>query len=798
MKTNFIISAILLLIFSPLKAQIVINEVMQSNIDCLKDDRNEFPDSWVELYNMSSSVYTLNQFKIGETRDPSKAWQLPTRNLEPHSFVVILCDNEADGLHTDFRLDSGKGASIYLFHGDEIVDSLVDLAKQPSPNISYGRLNETSSVWGYQLKPTPNTSNCGTLSKGTLGEPVFSIEGCVFEKSPNEQLTLTLPEGSPAGTVIRYTTDGSEPTSESKLYSKPLLILSTTIIRAKLFCEGYTSPRSTTHSYLALGRDMTLPVISISTDDKYFRDSKFGIYVEGSYKSGKKNWEYNWRRPIHFEFFDAPGTQSKLNQLCETRISGAASRGCKYKSLAIYAHKRFGTKRFKYEFFPDQRPEQTNYKSLVLRNAGNDFDYLYMRDAIAQLTFARNTDLDYQAWQPAIIYINGKYSGILNIRERGNDDNIFTNYDELEDIDVFENWTSLKKGTKDNLDAFKAFYNEHGHTWDEYSQWMDLDEFINLFLMNSYFNNVDFPANNIMMWRPREEGGRWRFIAKDVDYIMGIYNQNSNTYQYFSWLNNNNFDGSCNWANTADGTRLFRRLMEDKEFKLKFTDRLAIYMGDFLNYDRIWTDIWQPMYETIEAEYPHHRKLINEWWPKYSDEISSAQRWLKGRTDFMYKHVNDYYKTGTPVTLTICNGNSDADLAGQNVTFNGIRLSKSKFKGKYYQGREVTLGACSDADAKRSIIGWSITTVGTNGSVTTVTTDTPNHTFTMPQGSQVLIAPKIGSYNDIDTPQLAASDAESEEILCIYDSRGIRHNTLQPGINIIHYKDGHTKKIIHE
>ena len=48
-------------------AQLVINEVMQSNIDCLVDDINEFPDSWVELYNTGSSAENLNTYKIGLT-----------------------------------------------------------------------------------------------------------------------------------------------------------------------------------------------------------------------------------------------------------------------------------------------------------------------------------------------------------------------------------------------------------------------------------------------------------------------------------------------------------------------------------------------------------------------------------------------------------------------------------------------------------------------------------------------------------------------------------------------------------
>src|SRR5574344_1892237 len=92
----------------------------------------------------------------------------------------------------------------------------------------------------------------------------------------------------------------------------------------------------------------------------------------------------------------------------------------------------------------------------MLRNAGNDFDYLYMRDAVIQRTMAQHTDLDWQAWRPAIIYINGTYKGILNIRERSNEDNIYTNYDGLEDIDMIENWSELKVGDDSNFKHFKA------------------------------------------------------------------------------------------------------------------------------------------------------------------------------------------------------------------------------------------------------------------------------------------------------------------------------------------------------
>ena len=299
--------------------------------------------------------------------------------------------------------------------------------------------------------------------------------------------------------------------------------------------------------------------------------------------------------------------------------------------MTIYAHKRFGTKRFDYEFFPDQKPGIRDFKSFVLRNAGNDYDYLYMRDAIIQCSMAHYTDLDWQAWRPAIIYINGSYYGMLNIRERANGNNIYTNYDGLEDIDLFEN-NELKEGTKDKYKQFQTFYNEHGHTLAEYAERMDWEEYINLMIMNLYFNNMDFPGNNNVIWRPRTEDGRWRWIAKDTDFGLGLYDVTSD-YNTIKWINTPDYDSERSWANGEEATRLFRRLMEDKDFHREFIDRCCIYMGDFLNEKGVRA-IWDPMYDLIKYEYPFHRNLINRWWPKYEEELNKGHEWLALRSDY--------------------------------------------------------------------------------------------------------------------------------------------------------------------
>ena len=775
-------------------AQLVINELMQSNVDCIMDDLNEFPDSWVELYNSGNEAVNLKDYKIGAKDKPGKAWQLPNKTLSAKDYVVVYCDKEESGLHTDFRLETGKDGNVYLFQGDEIVDKIEKLGKMPAPNIAYGRKTDGADEWGYQATATPGKANCGQTCTDILGEPVFSQKGCVFTSSKNIRLSLSMPEETPEGTVIRYTTDGKEPTATSTLYQSPIYINSNKVIRAKLFCDDYLSPISTAQSYIFLGRDMTISVISIVTDDRYMNDNAIGIIKNNPNKENKKDW----RRPINIEMFDAPGSESVINQLCETRVMGGQSREHPLKSLAVYANKRFGVKRFEYEFFPDQKPGLTDFKSIMLRNAGNDFGGLYMRDAIIQRVMAENADIDWQAWRPAVIFLNGTYKGMLNIRERSNDDNIYTNYKDesgngLEDIDMIEisqensqMVEELKAGTLDNYNAFKAFYNQAGHTLDEYEQIMDCQEFINIMIMNLYYCNLDFPGNNIVVWRPTADGGRWRWIAKDTDFGLGLYGRNAN-YNTIEWIYNHNYDPNNNWANTSQATQLFRSLMADADFKRKFIDQAAIYMGDFLN-ERGTRAIWDPMADLVKPELVKHREENSGggWWgwhPNYeqeiNNEINNARNWLSQRTNYFYTHMANYYRLGTPTPLVV-----NKDMAEEVTTIiNGVALRNADFDGKFFANRQLTVEA--EGSGYRVVMGWKVEQTANNNTTTTEEVYEPVYSFTMPACKKLKLTAIMGSFdgiNDlaardwnwrIDGQQLVVSGVSHGTNVMLYDVRGM-------------------------
>ena len=167
MNYRHYILAGLLAMGTSVQAQVVINELMQSNIDCIMDDLNEFPDSWVELYNSGTEAVNLKDFKLGVKDKANKAWQLPNKTLNAKSYVVVYCDKEESGLHTSFRLETGKDGCVYLFQGDEVVDKVEKIAKMPAPNIAFGRIADGADDWGYQDTPTPGKANCGKVRRRT-------------------------------------------------------------------------------------------------------------------------------------------------------------------------------------------------------------------------------------------------------------------------------------------------------------------------------------------------------------------------------------------------------------------------------------------------------------------------------------------------------------------------------------------------------------------------------------------------------------------------------------------------------
>ena len=117
---------------------------------------------------------------------------------------------------------------------------------------------------------------------------------------------------------------------------------------------------------------------------------------------------------MHIEFFENDGSAGfKLN--AGMQIHGHWMRGMPQKAIAIFARGKYGTEIIEHQIFPNLQLNQ--YKNILLRPSGNDQSSTMIRDGLGAM-IARDINLDYQEHRQAVLYINGSYWSIYNIREK--------------------------------------------------------------------------------------------------------------------------------------------------------------------------------------------------------------------------------------------------------------------------------------------------------------------------------------------------------------------------------------------
>lgn len=504
--------------------QLRVNEIMQSNIDGLYFE-HEFPDSWVEIKNTSDSPVDLKGWGLGVKEKYGKAYIFPESVIiNPGGLLVVYCDKEATGLHTSFRVDSGKSILNLWDPSGNLVET-VNLAKFPAPEIPYG-LKENGE-WSYFLEPTPGKENNSTPASTLLPNPVVSPVAGLYDNPVKVKVTLPDGETLPDDVMLCVTTDGSEPRREKAVKGKKSWekeISESTVVRAKLFSDSWLSPRSLTVSYILHPRELALPVISLATDPEHFYDEEMGIFAG---PSDNPNWKNDWRRPVNVEYFTADGKQM-FSQLGETRVQGGNTRVNPQKSLAIYSNKRFGKKMYDTSDFWKDKPEVVSSPSFIIRNAGNDWGGAHIIDGFAQKLLGNGMpEVDYQAYQPAVIYLNGKYYGLLNLRERSNDDYVVANFNGNEDIEMFENYEEIKVGDDNVIDNLLDIFDDDSLTLGKLSEQVNIANYSANVAYAVYNCYGDWLDNNTVWWRSvaKSDDSRWRMLTKDLDHTFGRYKE---------------------------------------------------------------------------------------------------------------------------------------------------------------------------------------------------------------------------------------------------------------------------------
>lgn len=786
-----------------------INEVMQSNVDYLIVD-NDFPDSWVELYNKSDSAVDLNGAFIGLTTDHNAAYCIPQKCIiPPRGYVIIYCDKEDRGLHTNFRLESGKGDLYFFSQNGELIDELHH-KKMPAPNVAFGRVADGAEEWQYEIVPTPGAGNSGFVSSLILPDPDFSIKGGIYDVPI--VVTLSMPDIKlPEDTRIYITFDGSEPTESSESGETFSFDISkTTVIRAKLISAKALPTRSITNSYIYHHSKTDIPVISIVTDSTHLYGEKQGILV-GGYNEYNSNCYQKWRRPLNVEYYHpySSDIKTELNQLCEAAVAGNYSRAYPQKSLKLFAHKRFGEKRFASSFW-DEKPNVSKVKSFKIRNYGTANLYGKFHDAAIQSIFGKNVDnIDWLGYQPVLVYINGRYSGIYEIRERSDEDFVESNYGGLEEIERCDHEVFYDASAREGK-LFKDFYESYSNsqtTYDEIKKQMDVDNFMKVLIAEMFTTNYDYPQNNVSVWRETAEGSKWRWILKDMDYIGLRLPVTWNMFNYMFQT------GSTDSPEYYEATRtercynsheLYKRMIAFPEFREPFVSRFAVYLGDFLKpsytlpiLDRMNNEIYSEIKPTFEANDGYSFYYgIYEQFARYDSIVDPVKHYMaafEGMKDFyrerpavVYSQMADYFSLGTPIKFKV-------DGCGVLIRMDDIALSTGNFDGFCFSNRAFKISA------ENSEIEWEITFEHTDG--TTKIFKKPASFFFMKVSDfekDLNLIKSITCRPLMNGTAVFAEETNSSDTGSYYNIRGERLLRPQRGLNIIKMKNGSTKKVIRE
>lgn len=512
--------------------------------------------------------------------------------------------------------------------------------------------------------------------------------------------------------------------SDPSYYLPDYPVFKGTVVRARAYKTGAMPSTISSNSYFVNpegSQRFSLPVVSLSVDENKFFDYNDGIYVAGV---DYDNWrvanpstqalffsESNYdrsgdasERTGHFSYF-VNGSEV-LNQQVGIRINGGGSRAWQNKSMRLYARAELGASKFNYPIFANEN--YTSYKRLVLRNSGNDFFNTYYKDAFTH-ELIEKTGLDNQAYQPSVVFLNGEYWGMLNLRERLDRHYFERKYGiEEQDIEITGDGLQIEEGDGVHFQAMFSYLQANSLStaanFDYIKTQLDVENFRDYFITNIFIQNTDWPGWNTLFWRkkatynpaaPYGTDGRWRTAVKDTDagFSLMLDINDHNTLEFATAL------GGPEWPNPEWSTLILRRLLENSEFRLSFINRFADMMNTYFLPDRV-IGLSNQFAANIELEIEEQIQRWAApsslaWWQQSQNVIAN---FATVRPNIQREHIRNKFGIIGNLNLTVNVNDAEHGFVKVNtIEINsntpGVPEIAYPWSGIYFQNIPITLKA---------------------------------------------------------------------------------------------------------
>lgn len=497
----------------------------------------------------------------------------------------------------------------------------------------------------------------------------FSHSGGFYESSFSLELTC-----DPAY-HIRYTTNGAAPDANSTLYTGPLYlneglysnsniytipttidellftpnsVMKCIIIRACAFDnnENYVGT-VTTQSYFIneLGCDTHgLPAMSIAADSSDLFDYYTGIFVKGvNFDPEHSYWTGNyymsgdeWERVVNIEFYET-ADNSGVNQTAGLRTHGGTARRGPQKGMKLYARQEYGTKRFYHKFFNDS--PKNSVKHLVLKPFSCQWFSIGIQDWICN-SMARSIGLEYILSRPEALFINGEYWGIYYVSERPDSHYLEDHFGHSDDdYNVIGSWHGeAEDGQNVNFIQMMQWLEDadlsDSTNYEHLCSLIDVDNFINYYCLELFIANNDWPANNMRCYQYLD--GKWRWIFFDGDDCLQKMD--------FDVFGNATCEQNLGWPTDAISTLMFRRLLENNDFRSAFYTRFERLLSNQFDYAATNPYLTYAKSLVID-EIPQQAARFNR--PKnlssWINSVNNIDSFMGDRCDNMRDRINELF-----------------------------------------------------------------------------------------------------------------------------------------------------------
>jgi len=677
-------------------SQIYISEILTSNGNIIKDRYNQYED-FVEIYNDGNEAFNLANCYITNDLNNLTKCKISNENIGltsigPKSYKLFWLDNNTNrgSLHLCLKLSSEpKDIVIVASDGKTILDKI--FYPKQKHNISYGRKFNNLNEFGYFTNVTPNAVNYEKSYIGFCLSPIFSEKSGFYKNSIKVKLDYD------KNATVFYTLDGANPTELSAKYIQEIEINKTAILRVIISCPDYISTEIISQTYF-INESYSLPVASITTND---------IEMFTSTDPKKNSYE---EQKINIEYFD----REKMNIFSTNAgvsLVGKAIRNYPQKSMSVRLRSTYGIELVKHKLFDDK--EQSKYYSFLLRNSGNDNAKTMFKDAMMHRLINGVTNIDCQGYTPVIVYINGQYWGIHNLREKISKFYIGSNYPnvDMNKIDLMEWNSSPIQGDDVHYKDMIKFIAENDmklkQNYDSVLKLIDIENFVDYQIAEIFYANTDWPMANMKFWRPHTSTGKWRWILFDTDLAFDRDKQrcagHHNSLDYALGINNCHLPHLT--KSLQSSTIILQKLIENEDFKNYFILRFSDLMNTVFTSQRMVKTI-NDIKSNLEPEIDKH---IARWSDKrgiksrqtWEANINSLIRFANERPDTMRYFINGKFNIGGSVDFHL-------DISQENVgkiNVNTITIDSFPFVGKYFARLPITIEAIENEG--HNFVKWS-------------------------------------------------------------------------------------------